>query len=277
MRVNCGPEGARCDAAARAATRARPGFGWGGYDDASAAMIRVHPAAGGGRVVEIDPGRVGGWLTRFADRHGGIATMRPGPEQIVVLGGDGTTAALAVPFPPLSHPGGTGVAGGPPAEQAEAVEPIESLLAHISGIGDVAMILVRERAHSVGICRAGVVQASSTDTRYVQSRTAAGGWSQQRYARRRGNQRRDSFRAAADTAVRVFAAHCAPFAALVVGGDITAIRTVLADPRLAELGAVPRRTFTDIAEPRRAVLDEVARRCLTVEITVRDAAATSET
>ena len=151
------------------------------------------------------------------------------------------------------------------------------MLTHISEIGDVAMILVRERAFSIGVSRAGSVLTSFTDTRYVQSRTAAGGWSQQRYARRRGNQRRDSFRAAADAAVRVLSRHHGPFTGLVVGGDTTAIHAVLDDPRLAHLAHLPRRRFTDIAEPRRAVLDDVARRCLAVEITVRDADATSGT
>ncbi|MBN9610438.1 MAG: hypothetical protein J0I11_14110 [Actinobacteria bacterium] len=225
--------------------------------------MRARQAAGGGRVVEVEAARLPGWLTRFADRHRGIAAAERGVATITVIGGDGATADLAIPFPPLAR--------------ATEVEPIAALLTHIAQMGDVAMILVRERAFSIGVCRAGSVLTSSTDTRYVQSRTAAGGWSQQRYARRRGNQRRDSFRAAADAAVRVLSAHHGTFAGLVVGGDTTAMHAVLDDPRLAHLTDLPRRTFTDIAEPRRAVLDDVARRCLAVEITVRDADATSGT
>lgn len=224
--------------------------------------MRIRQASGGGRVVEIDPGRLPGWLNRFADRHGGIVAVDRGSAAIVVTGADGARADAAVPFPPLSSLHG---------------EPIEALLAHISSLGDLAVILVRERAHCVGVVHGGAVVASSTDTRYVQSRTAAGGWSQQRYARRRGNQRRDSFRAAAEVAVRVLGTHPARFSGLVVGGDQAAIRAVLADPRLARLTEVPRRTFADIAEPRRAVLDTIARRCLGVEITVREPDATSHT
>jgi peptide subunit release factor 1 (eRF1) len=157
------------------------------------------------------------------------------------------------------------------------LEPLEALLTHVTAIGDLAAIVVRERAFSVGICRAGAVLVSSTDTRYVQSRTAAGGWSQQRYARRRGNQRRDSYRAAADAAHRVFAAHAGPFAGLIVAGDRAAIDAVLDDARLSAVAALPRRVFPDVGEPRRAVLDDVAARALTVEITIRDADATSGT
>lgn len=229
-------------------------------------MSRTRQAPGGGRVVEVEPRRLPGWLMRFGERHGGAGTREAGAAEITVIGGDGATAILAVPFPPLVAAAGM-----------STVEPVEALLAHVAALGDLAAIVVRERAFSVGVCRAGAVLVSSTDTRYVQSRTAAGGWSQQRYARRRGNQRRDSYRAAADAAHRVFAGHAEPFIGLIAAGDRGAIDEVLADPRLSAVAALPRRTFSDVGEPRRAVLDEVAARALTVEITIRDADATSGT
>lgn len=220
-------------------------------------MSRARQVAGGGRLVEVEPERLVGWVTRFADRHGGVVAAGASAEQVTLTAGDGAVAILAAPFGPLLP--------------AAGAEPLEALLAHIAALGDLGLILVRERAYSVGVAAAGVVTASSTDTRYVQSRTAAGGWSQQRYARRRGNQRRDSYRAAADTAYRVLGEHGAPLAGLVVGGDRTAVDEVLADPRLARYAALPRRSFPDIAEPRRAVLDEIARRACCVEITIVDA------
>jgi hypothetical protein len=225
-------------------------------------VSRIRQAAGGGRVVEIEPDRLPGWLMRFDERHGGARVRTVSPDAIGVIGGDGATADLAVPFPPAPDQHG---------------EPIEALLAHVAALGDLAAIVVRERAFSVGICRAGAVLVSSTDTRYVQSRTAAGGWSQQRYARRRGNQRRDSYRAAADAAQRVLGAHQGPFAGLVVAGDRAAIDAVLDDGRLHQVATLPRRLFPDVGEPRRAVLDDIAARALTIEITIRDADATSET
>lgn len=236
-------------------------------------MSRRWQAAGGGRVVEVEPGRLTGWLMRFAERHAGAQVLEVGADTIVVTGGDGARASLAVPFPPLAvSDSSLGAALG-----ASRAEPVEALLDHLSELGDLAAIVVRERAFSIGICRAGQVLTSSTDTRYVQSRTAAGGWSQQRYARRRGNQRRDSYRAAADAAHRVLAAHPAPFAGLIAAGDRAAIDAVLADQRLAAVAALPRRVFPDVGEPRRAVLDGIAARALTVEITIRDVGATSGT
>lgn len=228
-------------------------------------MSRIRQAAGGGRVVEVSPDRLPGWLMRFGAQHGGARVRDAGPDTIVVVGGDGASAALAVPFP------------GAPDGSLGPAEPVEALVTHLAALGDLAAIVVRERAFSVGICRAGEVLVSSTDTRYVQSRTAAGGWSQQRYARRRGNQRRDSYRAAADAADRVFSAHRRPFAGLIAAGDRAAIDAVLDDPRLRTIAALPRRVFPDVGEPRRAVLDAVAVRALAVEITIRDADATSGT
>jgi hypothetical protein len=219
-------------------------------------MARVRVVAGGGTAVEVEPDRIVGWINRFSARHGGIETLTATLSAVSVTAVDGGTATLAVPFPPMSPAG---------------AEPVEALLAHLRGIGPTAVILVRAAAFSVGVCENGRVTVSSTDTRYVQGRTAAGGWSQQRYSRRRSNQLRDSHRAAADAAVRVLAPQAGTLQALVIGGESGAMREVLADRRLGFLGELPRRTFPDIAEPRRAVLDEIAERSLAVEIVVRPA------
>lgn len=217
-------------------------------------MSRVRSAAGGGTAVEVEPDRLVGWMNRFAARNDGITRMDTTLSSVTATATNGTTATIAVPFPPMAPSG---------------AEPIEAVLVHLRGIGPIAVILVRVAAFSVGICQDGRVTTSSTDTRYVQGRTAAGGWSQQRYARRRGNQLRDSHRAAADLAARVLGPHAGAVRGLVVGGEVHAMREVLADPRLGFLAELPRRTFADIGEPRRAVLDQVAARSLVVEIVVR--------
>ena len=219
-------------------------------------MTRVRAAGGGGRVVEVEPDRITGWVNRFAARNDGLASVTAALSGVLITGGSGTTAHLAVPFPPMDPAG---------------AEPVEAVLRHTAHLGPMAVVLVRAAAFSIGVAEHGAVLASSTGTRYVQSRTAAGGWSQQRYARRRGNQLRDSHRAAADAAARVLTPAASTLCAVVGGGESGGIAEVLDDPRLAFLTALPRRTFGDIAEPRRAVLDEVARRALTVEITVRSA------
>ncbi|GAA2002151.1 hypothetical protein JL107_01770 [Nakamurella flavida] len=221
---------------------------------------RARPAPGGGTVVEIAPERLVGWVNRFSGRNDGLADITADADGVTVQGGDGTTARLQAPFGPMDPAAG---------------EPLEALLAHLAHLGGTGMglILVRAGAHSVGVARDGRVLSSSTDRAYVQGRTAAGGWSQQRFARRRGNQRTAALEDSADAAARVLGplvtGPAAAVRLLVTAGDGPAVTEVLSDPRLAAVAALPRRHFGDIAEPRRAVLDEVAGRSLAVEILVR--------
>jgi hypothetical protein len=218
-------------------------------------VVRSRPAAGGGVVVEVPADRIAGWVNRFSGRNNGLRAVDGGPDGVRLVAADGTTADLAVPFPPMSL-----------GER----EPLEALIAHLGGIGAVGIVAVRAGAHSVGIARAGVVVSSKTDRAYVQGRTAAGGWSQQRYARRRGNQLTASLADAADAAARVLVPSAHLLDALVLAGDAAALRTVLADRRLGALAALPRREFRDVPEPRRSLLDDLAERTTVVEITVRE-------
>lgn len=150
-------------------------------------------------------------------------------------------------------------------------EPVEALVGHLAGLGLLGLVLVRGGAHSIGTAKDGVVLSSSTDRAYLQGRTAAGGWSQQRYARRRGNQLTASLADAASTVERVLLPFAARLGGLVLAGDAAALHRVMAEPALQPLAALPARTFGDIPEPRRAVLDAVAERSLVVRILVRTA------
>ncbi|MEO5833404.1 MAG: acVLRF1 family peptidyl-tRNA hydrolase [Nakamurella sp.] len=218
-------------------------------------MARTRHAAGGGITVEVPLDRLPGWVNRFSGRNDGLRSIAADGAQVVLTAGDGTTATCAVPFPPMA---------------AGEREPLEALISHLAGIGAVGIVAVRAGAHSVGIARHGVVVSSKTDRAYVQGRTAAGGWSQQRYARRRGNQLTASLGDAADAANRVLVPSASVLDALVLAGDASALRTVMADKRLAVLAGLPRRTFGDIPEPRRTILDDLAERMTVVEVTVRD-------
>jgi len=209
--------------------------------------------SGGGIAVEVPPDRLVGWVNRFAGRNDGLAAISADGDMISVAGGDGTAAVLQVPFGPMT---------------VGDREPIEALLHHLSGLGALGVVLVRGGAHSVGVVRDGLVLSSSTDRAYLQGRTAAGGWSQQRFARRRENQRTASFENASTTTARLLVPLAASLRGLVLGGDKHALAEVFADSRLVVLENLPRRVFGDIAEPRRAVLDEIATRSLSVEIVI---------
>ncbi len=217
-------------------------------------MTRTRDAAGGGTVVEVPMDRIPGWVNRFADRNGGSTTISADQHGVYLRAIDGTVAQLAAPFGPM-HIGDR--------------EPLEALLDHLSGIGGVGLIAVRGGAHSVGVARDGVVVSSKTDRAYLQGRTAAGGWSQQRFARRRGNQLTASLSDAAATVARILLPVRKDLDALIVAGDAKALATVLNDVRLKSLLSLPRRTFGDIPEPRRSVIDDLAQRMFTVEITIR--------
>ncbi|HEY4993059.1 MAG TPA: acVLRF1 family peptidyl-tRNA hydrolase [Nakamurella sp.] len=217
-------------------------------------MTRRRVVAGGGVAVEVPPDRLVGWVNRFAGRNGGLCTVSTDGAAVTLTGGDGTLAILEVPFGPM-----------PIGDR----EPVDALLAHLDRLGALGVVLARGGAHSIGVVRAGVVLSSSTDRAYLQGRTAAGGWSQQRFARRRENQRSASYDSAAGTAARILAPVASSLHGVVLGGDRRGLADVLADPRLDFLSELPTRTFADIGEPRRAVLDEIASRSHSVEITVR--------
>jgi hypothetical protein len=216
-------------------------------------MRQPRPAPGGGTAIDVAPDRLVAWVTRFGARNDGLVDLRASPHHVDLVAGDGTGAVIAVPYGPMN---------------IVAKEPIEAVLDHVREVGTLGMLLVRAGAYSIGTCANRTVQTSTTDRQYVQGRTAAGGQSQQRFARRRSNQRRAAYDAAADAAARMLAPTARTLRGLVLGGDRGALTAVLADPRLAALHKLPSRTMLDVPEPRRAVLDDVAERSLDVTITI---------
>jgi hypothetical protein len=207
-------------------------------------VVKVRPAAGGGRWVEISPDRVRGWLDGFYRRHDGAA------ERGLVLTGssNGDTATL---YPPPGLPD---------------VQDLDALLAGLSRPPRLALLLVRKGAVAAGIAHGTEVVVSKVERFYVQGRTAAGGSSQQRYARRRANQADAAVQHAADIAARVLlpyvpGARTDPddaVSALVCGGDRLMIDSVLADRRLAPLAQLRHPRLLESAEPRLAVLQDAA-------------------
>jgi peptide subunit release factor 1 (eRF1) len=145
---------------------------------------------------------------------------------------------------------------------------VDGLAGWVEPPSRLAMILVRRGGYAVGVGDGPALVAHKVGTRYVQSRTAAGGWSQQRFARRRDNQ--------ADALVGSVIEHTrrivltAPCGALVVGGDKALVRDVLADSRLALLVELPRRELFDLPDPRLVVLDKALRRARAVRISLVD-------
>jgi Actinobacteria/chloroflexi VLRF1 release factor len=203
----------------------------------------VRPAAGGGRWVEVAPERLARWLAGFDERHG-VTRTEQGADVVRFAGADGAVAECHVPFPPLEVP-----AGGP----ADGFHP-EPLVAHACARRVVAVLLVRANGHAAGVFDGDRLVASKVGSRLVHGRSAAGGWSQQRFARRREGQLREAQRAAADDAARVLLPHAGRLDAVVRGGDRRALDAVLADPRLAPLVPLVTGRVLSVPDPKLAVL-----------------------
>ncbi|MGA9833780.1 MAG: Vms1/Ankzf1 family peptidyl-tRNA hydrolase, partial [Trebonia sp.] len=102
-------------------------------------------------------------------------------------------------------------------------------------------------------------------------RSAAGGWSQHRFARRREKQASEALQAAATAAADVFGRRSGGrpgenLNAVVLGGDKRAMAELRQDPRLAPYLAIATDRFLTVPDPKRAVLEATPRLFLAVRI-----------
>lgn len=230
----------------------------------------------------MDPERIALWVGGFAERHG-VLTWSLAEESVTLSAADGATADL--------RPFGLGVGGGLVDHSGgssggtvlSGFTGQGGLNAH-GGVGGLAgwatpptrlgLILVRRGGYAVGLAQGPELTAHKVGTRYVQSRTAAGGWSQQRFARRRDNQADALVGSVVEHALRVVLA--SPTDAMVVGGDKALVRDVLAEPRLSRLARLPRRELFDLPDPKLVVLKQALRRARAVRILLVEPGATAK-
>jgi hypothetical protein len=228
-------------------------------------------AGRGARWLDVSAERFPGWISAFAGRHG-----NPGPHSdsgdagsllvaaadgaVTFTAGDGAVARCHPPFPETFAPA-AGLTG--PGEIAAAIA------AHAREPRTVGVLLVRLGGYAAGVFTGypPALADAKVGSRLVHGRSAAGGWSQHRFARRREKQANEALDAAADTAVAVFgrwAAGRAPAVgqgrgarldAVVLGGDKRAMAGLRDDPRLAPYLAIATERFLTVPDPRRAVLE----------------------
>jgi Actinobacteria/chloroflexi VLRF1 release factor len=201
------------------------------------------------RVVTVAPERLGRWLTGFSERHGAISVAADS-HHVTVSGPDGARAIIAVTFPPLPS----------------TSDPINAVLDHVSRERRVGALLVRKGGYAVGVFGGRKLITSKVGSAYVQGKTKAGGWSQQRFARRRQNQTTKAYAAAAEAASTVLLPAVEELTAVFLGGDRTAVTAVLADRRLAPVRAKSSPGVLAVAEPRLAVLREFADQFLAISV-----------
>jgi hypothetical protein len=127
------------------------------------------------------------------------------------------------------------------------------------------VLLVRKGGFAVARLAGERVAESKVGQRHVQGRTKAGGQSQQRFSRRRDNQARQAYEAAAEHAARILTG----VRMIVTGGDHAAVEAVLTDPRLAGLTVVE--PWLPVPDPRRSVLEQAIRDALSIRVDVTNA------
>ena len=194
--------------------------------------------------------RLPGWVERFTARHGQLVVQYL-PDALLLCAADGALARLINLWEPL------------PADMADLATAIQ----HLTAPRTFGLLLVRKGADAVGIAEGDQLVAHRISRHYVQARTKAGGWSQQRYARRRQNQARSAYRQAAEDAFEVVVPHLPGLAALVTGGDRQGLAEVLTDPRLEALARLPRRhPVLPVPDARLTVLADAVRQARSVPI-----------
>jgi hypothetical protein len=182
--------------------------------------------------VLVPPARWERWVANFEAGHDG-ATLAVVDGGLRGTAGDGSHFTACLPF---------ATAYDGPAEAAAfagaAVPPDRW-----------GVLLVRKGGFAVARLDGADLAEHKVGQRHVQGRTKAGGQSQQRFARRRDNQARQAYEAAADHAARILGG--VPLVS--TGGDHAAVDAVLADARLAHVSVVE--PWLPVPDPRRTVLD----------------------
>ena len=234
---------------------------------------------------------------------GAALTVTFGDDHVSFTAEDGSVAECYPPFPPpggvamLGIPGADaaiGTAVGPASDAARTPAPScaadvaaisEALSAHARRPRTVGVLLVRLGGYAAGVFTGypPALQEAKVGSRLVHGRSAAGGWSQHRFARRREKQANEALDAAAAAAVLIFTtrrpqpptpgrpvAAGQPVAtrldAVVLGGDRRAVAELRDDPRLVPYFRLATERFLTVPDPKRAVLLETPRLFTAVRI-----------
>jgi hypothetical protein len=201
----------------------------------------------------VTPERLGHWLDGVAERHGPFTEVTAVDDAVQIACADTTALTLRAPF------------GWTPEPALLSGFTAAARIPHRA-----AVLLVRRGRWAVGVFDGGDLVVSKVDARQVQGRTAAGGTSQQRYARRRGNQTDAVVSHTVETAVRVLLPHAGSIEALFTGGDRGLVDDVLTDPRLRPLAALRREPALDVGEPTKAVLLETPKQFRAVDVHIKE-------
>jgi hypothetical protein len=196
--------------------------------------------------VLVPPPRWERWVHNFTEQHGGVELRVDGAMHGTAP--DGSTFTAVLPFDRDY------AVAADPARFVDAAAPPDAW----------GVLLVRKGGFAVARLEGTALVEHKVGQRHVQGRSKAGGQSQQRFARRRDNQARAAYAAAADHAARILGR-----GPVVTGGDRAAVAEVLTDPRLAGLEVTGR--WLAVADPRRSVLDQAVLDAQAIAVEVHNA------
>lgn len=188
------------------------------------------------------------WVANFATGHGG-ADLTVADGELRGRAVDGSRFTARLPF-------ATAYDGAPEADDFAAAVGVP---------GEWGVLLVRKGGFAVARMGGAALVEHKIGQRHVQGRTKAGGQSQQRFARRRDNQARQAYEAAADHAARILGG----VRLVVAGGDHAAVDAVLTDQRLSSVTLVA--PWLPVPDPRRAVLDRAIEDAQSIAVDVTNA------
>ncbi len=211
----------------------------------------------GSRMVSVPAGRLPRWIENFAVRHG-VPRATSAGDALLLVSPDGASARLRLRWD----------------EPVDPSDPVTSFLTSAARPRRLGLLAIRRARHAVGLWQGGLLEARA-GRHYVQGRTKAGGWSQQRYARRRDNQARKAFEDAADDAADLLDPVADSLERLVVAGDAGGIDAVLADPRCRRLAALAARhpgPRLEIKDPTRTALADLAERWASAQVELNELA-----
>ncbi len=193
--------------------------------------------------------RIQRWVENFSVRHG-EARLAVDSGALTGAAVDGSSFIATLPFD-KTYAGGA---------------DLEGFVAAATAPAEWGILLVRKGGFAIARMSGGAIAEHKIGRRHVQGKTKAGGWSQQRFARRRANQASAAYEAAADHAARILDGLRGP---LVTGGDHGGVDDVLTDRRLQALKVVG--PWLAVQDPNRGVLDQAIEEAQKVRIEVLNA------
>ncbi len=199
--------------------------------------------------VSVPTERFERWVLNFQGRHGATG-LGVADGALTGAAADGSTFTARLPF----------------ARRYDGLPDPAGFRTEMAPPDDWGVLLVRKGGFAVARLHGDTFVESKVGQRHVQGRTKAGGQSQQRFARRRDNQARQAYEAAADHAARILGSLRG---AVVTGGDHSAVDEVLSDARLKGLQVVA--PWLAVPDPKRNVLEDAVREACAARIEVENA------